>query len=83
MTIRSLNIQGFRSVRNMTLPLSQLNIISGANGCGKSNLYKAVRLLHEAANGRLSQPLRKRVVFKKSCGLVGNAMEIMPKILSE
>ena len=55
--IHSIHIQGFRSVRNITLPLSQLNIISGANGCGKSNLYKAVRLLHEAARGQLSQAL--------------------------
>jgi len=49
MAIRSVSIQGFRSVRNISLPLSQLNIISGPNGSGKSNLYKAVRLLHEAA----------------------------------
>ncbi|OTG68395.1 chromosome segregation protein SMC [Acinetobacter sp. ANC 4470] len=54
MTIRTFTLQGFRSIRNMTLPLSQLNIISGPNGCGKSNLYKAVRLLHEAASGHLS-----------------------------
>lgn len=52
--IKNISIQGFRSVRQMTLSLSRLNIISGPNGCGKSNLYKAVRLLHEAANGRLS-----------------------------
>ena len=54
MAIRSVSIQGFRSVRNISLPLSQLNIISGPNGSGKSNLYKAVRLLHEAASERLS-----------------------------
>ena len=55
--IRSVTIKGFRSIRNLTLPLAQLNLISGANGCGKSNLYKAVRLLHDAANGQLSQAI--------------------------
>ena len=57
MTIRTLSIQGFRSIHKMNLSLSRLNIISGPNGCGKSNLYKAVRLLHEAANGQLSQAI--------------------------
>lgn len=57
MSIRSINIQGFRSIRNLKLELTQLNIVSGKNGCGKSNLYNAIRLLHEAASGRLSQAI--------------------------
>ncbi|WP_180173922.1 AAA family ATPase [Acinetobacter sp. YH01024] len=57
MMIRSVTIQGFRSIHHINLTLSRLNIISGPNGCGKSNLYKAVRLLHEAANGQLSQAI--------------------------
>ena len=65
MSIQSVTIKGFRSVRNITLPLQQLNIISGANGCGKSNLYKAVRLLHEAANGRLSQAIAEEGGIQK------------------
>ncbi|TDR73055.1 AAA family ATPase [Paludibacterium purpuratum] len=54
MTLHSLTLTGFRSIRNLHLELEPLNVIVGANGCGKSNLYKAVRLLHEAACGRLS-----------------------------
>ncbi|WHS97829.1 MAG: Chromosome partition protein Smc [Pantoea stewartii] len=57
MTIKQIHIRGFRSVRDLTLPLHPLNVVSGPNGCGKSNLYKAVRLLHEAANGRLALAL--------------------------
>ena len=57
MAIEQIHIHGFRSVRDLTLPLQQLNVVSGPNGCGKSNLYKAVRLLHEAANGRLALAL--------------------------
>lgn len=65
MSIRSINIQGFRSIRHMKLELTQLNIVSGANGCGKSNLYKAIRLLHEAAHGRLSQAIAEEGGIQK------------------
>lgn len=65
MAIRSVSIQGFRSVRNISLPLSQLNIISGPNGSGKSNLYKALRLLHEAASGRLSAAIAEEGGMQK------------------
>lgn len=66
MTIRQLSLSGFRSVREVTLELSQLNVISGPNGCGKSNLYKAVRLLHEAASGRLSAALAEEGGIQKT-----------------
>jgi predicted ATPase len=57
MTIQQLSLNGFRSIRNVQLTLGRVNVISGPNGCGKSNLYKAVRLIHEAASGRLSLAL--------------------------
>lgn len=57
MTIQQLSLNGFRSIRNVQLILGRVNVISGPNGCGKSNLYKAVRLIHEAASGRLSLAL--------------------------
>lgn len=63
--IRKIKIQGFRSVRNLTLELAQLNVVSGPNGCGKSNLYKAVRLLHDAANGQLSQAIAEEGGIQK------------------
>ena len=40
-----------RSIRSLVMPLSQLNLITGANGSGKSSLYRALRLLAEAAQG--------------------------------
>ncbi len=74
MTIKQIHVHGFRSIKNITLPLQQLNVVSGPNGCGKSNLYKAVRLLHEATNGRLARALAEeggiqKVMWagKKSC----------------
>ncbi len=49
--ITSLSINNYRSVLQLTLPLGPLNIITGANGSGKSNLYKALKLLADTANG--------------------------------
>jgi predicted ATPase len=45
-------ISGYRSVRNLVLPLEPLTVITGANGTGKSSLYRALRLLGEVAQAR-------------------------------
>lgn len=50
-------ISGYRSLRNVVLPLERLNLITGANGTGKSSLYKAIALLASAAQGRIVSAL--------------------------
>ena len=57
MTIRTLNIEGYRSIQKLDIELGQINVITGGNGCGKSNLYKAIHLLAQAANGTLARTL--------------------------
>jgi predicted ATPase len=47
--IETLAIFGYRSLRNLVLPLDRLNVVTGANGSGKSSLYRALRLLGDAA----------------------------------
>ncbi|HUN83741.1 MAG TPA: AAA family ATPase [Terracidiphilus sp.] len=47
--IETLAISGYRSLRNLVLPLGRLNLVTGANGAGKSSLYRALRLLGDAA----------------------------------
>ncbi|QYE32952.1 AAA family ATPase (plasmid) [Polymorphobacter sp. PAMC 29334] len=47
-----LAVAGYRSLRNVTLELGSLNIVTGANGSGKSSLYRALRLLSDVALGR-------------------------------
>jgi len=49
--IKTLAVAGYRSLGSLTIPLGQLNLITGANGSGKSNLYRALRLLAETAHG--------------------------------
>ena len=46
-------IRGYRSLRDIVLPLSRLTVISGANGAGKSSLYRALRLLADCGRGEV------------------------------
>ncbi len=47
--IGTLAISGYRSLRDLVLSLDHLNVITGANGSGKSSLYRALRLLADTA----------------------------------
>ncbi|MGH7485776.1 MAG: AAA family ATPase, partial [bacterium] len=49
MALRQFQVRGYRSLREISLPLSQVNVITGANGTGKSNLYQALLLVSHAA----------------------------------
>jgi predicted ATPase len=51
--LSTLAIAGYRSIRELVVPLRRLNIVCGANGSGKSNLYRALRLLADIAHGRV------------------------------
>ncbi len=55
--IKTVAISNYRSLLDLVIPLEQLNVVTGANGCGKSNLYKALRLLADTADGGLIQAL--------------------------
>mgnify|MGYP001217500823 CR=1 FL=1 len=50
--INTLAVHGYRSLRDVALPLGRLTVITGANGVGKSNLYRAFHLLADTASGR-------------------------------
>lgn len=50
--ILTLAVSGYRSIRDLVLPLERLNVVTGGNGVGKSSLYRALRLLADVAQGR-------------------------------
>jgi predicted ATPase len=54
MKILELNIQGFRSLKDVIWKPGDLNIVIGPNGSGKSNLLKALEVLSTSAQGKLS-----------------------------
>lgn len=49
--LRTLAISGYRSLREVVVPLGDLTVVTGPNGSGKSNLYRALRLLAAASRG--------------------------------
>ena len=51
MQLSDLTIRHFRSLYDISLPLKPLTIIIGPNASGKSNLFKALRFLHDAVAG--------------------------------
>lgn len=54
-----LAISNYRSLRNLIVPTQRLNLVTGANGSGKSNLYRALRLLSDTAQGRVIPSLAR------------------------
>src|SRR5436190_19877938 len=51
--LTTIAIENYRSLRDLCLPLGRLNVVTGANGTGKSSLYRALRLLADCASGRV------------------------------
>jgi predicted ATPase len=49
--LTTIAISNYRSLRNLVVPLQRLNVVTGANGSGKSSLYRALRLLGDTAQG--------------------------------
>ena len=57
--LSTLAVSGYRSLRELVVPLEGLNLVTGPNGSGKSNLYRALRLLAETAQGRVIPSLAR------------------------
>jgi predicted ATPase len=57
--LNTLAVSGYRSLRDLAIPLDRLNLVTGPNGSGKSNLYRALRLLAETAQGQLIASLAR------------------------
>ena len=55
--VTSFFAEGYRSLRAISFPVGRLAVFVGANGVGKTNLYRALRLLQGAAAGTLALDL--------------------------
>ncbi len=58
--LSTLAVENYRSLRRLVLPLRGLTVVTGANGSGKSSLYRALRLLADCArNGAVAALARE------------------------
>lgn len=51
--IRTIQIDGFKSIVSQSVELGRVNCFIGANGTGKSNILEAIGILGAAANGKV------------------------------
>ena len=58
--ITTLAVENYRSLRKLVVELGQVNVVTGANGTGKSSLYRALRLLADSSrNGAVAALARE------------------------
>jgi predicted ATPase len=57
MPIRLVHVRGYRSLRDVLLRPERVNVITGQNGSGKSNLYRSLFLLAQSSAGNLAASL--------------------------
>lgn len=51
--VKEIKIQNYKSVQDLTLELGRVNVLIGANGCGKSNILEAIAFGSAAAEDKL------------------------------
>lgn len=54
-TLNKIEISGFKSIKKMSLDLSAINVLIGANGCGKTNLIESFAFLRAITEGQLQR----------------------------
>ena len=60
--LENISIKGFKSIRNVKVPLRNINVLIGANGSGKSNFLEVFSLLQAIHAGRLGEGAENEVL---------------------
>lgn len=55
--LRDFRASGYRSLKSIAYPVSELEVFVGANGVGKTNIYRALELVRSAAANTLGSDL--------------------------
>ena len=59
LTVQEFRAREFRSLKAVAYPMSNLDVFVGANGAGKTNLYRGLELIRSAAANTLAHDLAK------------------------
>lgn len=74
--IKEVKIENFKSVKNLTVPLSRFNIFIGANGSGKSNILEAIAFGAAASANKLDNEfLSSRGIRATQAALMKSAFQ--------
>ena len=79
--IESIAIKGFKSIRNVKVPLRNINVLIGANGSGKSNFLEVFSFLQTIHSGRLSEKLEDEALrqYAARAGGAGRLLHFGPR----
>ena len=72
--LKSIQIEGFKSIRSSTLELRPLNVLIGANGAGKSNFISFFKMLRAINLGEFGYWLQQ------SAGGARSILHLNPKV---
>lgn len=73
MPLTDFQISNYRSIKDVWLKLERVNVFVGPNGCGKSNLYRALYLMSSLASGTFARSLAEEGGMESAmwCGEFG------------
>jgi predicted ATPase len=57
--LTKIRLSGWKSIREVELPIGPLNVLIGANGSGKSNFISYFKFLNEMSEGRLQEHIAR------------------------
>lgn len=76
----SISVKGYKSFKDIKVPLNKINILIGSNGSGKSNFLSVFELLGKAYDGRLAMYVAQSGGVDK---LLHNGRKVTDKIRIE
>ena len=53
--LQEIEVEGFKSIKRLSLPMGKVNVLIGANGAGKTNFISLFNFLGELSRGRLKR----------------------------
>lgn len=59
--LKTLQVGGYKSLKNVTVPLQPLSVLVGPNGAGKSNLLDVLEFLGDSIRGGLRSAIDRRM----------------------
>lgn len=80
MNIQEIEISGYRSVDDLKLELSNVTVLVGPNGCGKSNIYQSINLIAAAATGQFARRIAEEGGMQSILWAGGRSKNEKPRV---
>ena len=75
--IKQIELRHFKCFEHLTLPLTELTLLSGANGSGKSSILQSLALLHQTMR---EHEWSTRLMLNGGCIRLGTISDVVDKV---